>query len=206
MDNRGNDNPTAVTKVSVAKKVRSQPMMSFTAVTSHQAMAAAFVNEIVRMAQSLIPDRELTAEDLLSIFQRALNNDERSITMVSGRHLRSRISEQVSRARRYQEPFSIVVLKMDEVDDQEDYEAVVDTLRERMRQTDMIFLFKQRIVVLLPHTAEAAGAVLEERIETLIKNCLSNRPPVETARITFPNPKFDKGMEILDWTENQLRS
>ena len=182
-------------------------MMSFTAVTSHQAMASAFVNEMLRTAQLLIPDRDLTAEDLLSILQRALFDDkDRTITMVSGRHLRSRISEQVSRARRYKEPFSLVVLKMEAEMDKEDYEAVVDTLRERMRQTDMIFLFKHRIVLLLPHTERDACKMLEERIQTLIKNCLSEHPPVATARMTFPNPEFEKGMEVLDWAENQLRS
>ena len=206
MDNRGNDSSTAVTKISTTKKAPTQPMMSFTAVTSHQAMAAAFVNEMLRTVQVLIPDRDLTAEDLLSILQRALFDDkERSITMVSGRHLRSRISEQVSRARRYHEPFSLVVLKMDAEMSKEDYDAVVDTLRERMRQTDMIFLFKHRIVLLLPHTEHEACLLLEDRIQTLIRNCLSDHPPVETARMTFPNPEFEKGMEVLDWAENQLR-
>ena len=181
--------------------------MSFTAVTSHQAMAAAFVNEILRAAQVLIPDRDLTAEDLMSIFQRAIYDDkERTITMVSGRHLRSRISEQVSRARRYHEPFSLVVLKMEVEMSKEDYEAVVDTLRERMRQTDLIFLFKHRIVLLLPHTERDACHILEERIQSLIKNCLSDHPPVDTARMTFPNADIDKGMDVLDWAENQLRS
>ena len=206
MDNRGNDNSTAVTKISADKKARSQPMMSFTAVTSHQAMAAAFVNELLRSAQQLIPDRELTAEDMLSILQRALYDDkDRSVTMVSGRHLRSRISDQVSRAKRYNEPFSLVALKLPEAVDTEDYDAVVDTLRERMRQTDLIFLFKHRIVLLLPHTEKEACQVLQDRIQQLLKGCLHNMPPVETNCLTFPDSELHKGMEVLDWAENQLR-
>lgn len=206
MDNRGNENSTAVTKIEASKKVPTQPLMSFTAVTSHQAMASAFVSELLRSAQNLIPDRTLSAEDVMSIFQRALYDDkERSITMVSGRHLRSRISEQISRAKRYNEPFSLVALNLDNIIDPQDYDAIVDTLRERMRQTDLIFLFKYRIVLLLPHTEKPASRMLEERIRVLLKDCLINLPPVETASMTYPDPEIEKGMDVLDWAENQLR-
>ncbi len=207
MDNRGNDNSTAVTKISVTKKASAQPLMSYTAVTSHQAMAAAFVSEVLRSAQQLIPDRELTAEDVFSIFQRALFDDrERSITLVSGRHLRSRISEQISRAKRYNEPFSMVALNLDHVTAPEDYDSIVDTLRERMRQTDLIFLFKHRIVLLLPHTEKASCQILEGRIHQLLKSCLQDLPEVETSCMTYPDSGIEKGMEVLDWAENQLRS
>ncbi len=206
-DSKTNDIPTAVTKLSASRREPISPMMSFTAVTSHRAMAAAFVNELLRSAQAMIPDRELHPEDLLSILQRALNDEkEHNITMVSGRHLRSRISEQVSRARRYSEPFSLIALNLDNVTDSDDYEAVVDTLRERMRQTDLIFLFRSRIVLLLPHTEKDACHMLEERIHNLLTTGLSHLPRITLSNTTFPSPEYERGLDILDWAENQLRS
>jgi hypothetical protein len=205
-DNKTNDTPTAVTKIAGSHRPPSIPLMSFTAVTSHQAMASAFVNELLRAAQTIIPDRELHAEDLVSILQRALYDEkDHNITLVSGRHLRSRISEQVSRAKRYNEPFSLIALNLDSIVDHLDYEAVVDTLRERMRQTDLIFLFRSRIVLLLPHTEKAACRMLEERIQTLLKTGLAQVPKITLSNMTFPNPELERGMDVLDWAENQLR-
>ena len=126
--------------------------------------------------------------------------------MVSGRHLRARISEQVSRAKRYGEPFSLLVLDLDKIETVDDYDAIVDTLRERMRQTDLIFLFKHRIVLMLPHTSAAPCQVLLERIQMLLKECIVNLPDLPISKLTYPNDAMTKSMEVLDWAENKLRS
>ena len=204
----GTESTTAVvTKVSAMRKPADHPLMSFTAVVSHQTMAEAFLNEMLRVAQKLIPDHTLTGEELLSIIQRALyDQGGRSITMVNGRHLRARISEQVSRASRYNEYFSLIVLNLDEIQSADDYEAIVDTLRERMRKTDLIFLFKHRIVLLLPHTGSEPCEVLKERIQSLIAEGMASPPDVPINTLTFPNETMAKSMQVLDWTENMLRS
>jgi hypothetical protein len=98
------------------------------------------------------------------------------------------------------------VLNLDSVEDIEDYEAVVDTLRERMRQTDLIFLFKHRIVLLLPHTAASACQVLLDRIQALLKKAIDGLPDLPFNRLTFPNDTMVESMEVLDWAENKLRS
>lgn len=181
--------------------------MSFTAVTTHQAMAEAFVNELARIAQEMIPDRDITPEDLFTIMQVALSDRvENSVTMVGGRHLRARISEQVSRARRYKEIFSLIVLNLDDVGDPEDYEAIVDTLRERMRHTDLLFLFKVRIVIMLPHTDESACSMLVNRIRTLIESCMDRMPTISMSHLTYPHPELIKTSQVLDWAESQLRT
>jgi hypothetical protein len=201
------DRPTSVTKVTSTKKDNEVPLMSFTAVTSHQAMAEAFVTELARAASEIIPDRVMTAEDIVKVCQVALEDKpDRSITMVGGRHLRARISEQVSRANRYKEPFSLIILNLTNISEREDYDSIVDTLRERMRQTDLMFLFKHRIVLLLPHTEKAACRQLVDRITTLIKSCLVNVPQISSTTLTFPHRELTKTADLLDWTENQLRS
>lgn len=207
MNNQGDERQTSVTRVTNSKKSDEHPLMSFTAVMSHQAMAEAFINELVRVAQRIIPDRDISPQDLVSILQVAMaDRVEPSITMVGGRHLRARISEQVSRARRYNEPFSLLVLHLDNVTSSDDYEAIVDTLRERMRQTDFLFLFKVRIVILLPHADEVACSTLVGRIKNLVENCLANRLTLQMSHLTYPHSDLVKASDVLDWTENQLRT
>jgi hypothetical protein len=59
---------------------------------------------------------------------------------------------------------------------------------------------------LLPHTEKEACQILEDRIHTLLEASMVNMPIVETAKMTFPDSEIEKGMEVLDWAENQLRS
>ena len=205
MNSKGSDQPTAVTKISSSQKSDSHPLMSFTAVMTHQAMAEAFINELTRVAQKIIPDRDVTPHDIFNICQLALNDKiENSVTMVGGRHLRARITEQVSRARRYKEPFSLIAMNLDNISTPEDYESIVDTLRERMRHTDLLFLFKVRIVILLPHTEENSCSLLVGRIRTLIEQCLDKIPKIDMHYLTYPHPDMVKTSQILDWAENQL--
>jgi hypothetical protein len=97
--NEREDNTTAVTKVLRNRHSSDHPIMSFTAVISHQAMAEAFVKELLKTARELVPDHNISAEELLSIMQCALNeHDNHSITMVSGRHLRARVSDTTNRS------------------------------------------------------------------------------------------------------------
>ncbi len=199
------DLPTAVTKISNKKRNSDHPTMSFTAVTSHKAMAEAFVEQLTRAAAKIIPDRPVTAEDIVKVCQLALQDKpDQSITMVGGRHLRARVSDQVSRAKRYNEPFSLVILDLSNLTQKEEYDSVVDTLRERMRQTDLLFLFKYRIALLLPHTEESACKMLVNRIQSLIGSV--NIPSVNAATLTYPHAEITRTSEVLDWAENALRS
>jgi hypothetical protein len=75
-----------------------------------------------------------------------------------------------------------------------------------MRQTDFLFLFKVRIVILLPHTNEKACGNLIGRIRTLLDNCLANMPQLQMTQLTFPHHDFVKASQVLDWAENQLRT
>ncbi len=182
------------------------PMMSYTAVTSHQTMAEAFMKEVVRLGQRMLPDHDLNIEDVLSICHLALKRKERGVVMLEGRHLRGRIGEQVSRADRYKEPFSLLVLNLDGLNDMITYDSVVDTLCERMRKTDLMFLFKYRIVLILPHTENKACEILSHRIQHLLEETVVSKPLPEFARLTYPDENILKTSQVLDWTEDQLRS
>ncbi len=210
MSDESSSHPTAVTRAKKDRDSSEPPMMSYTAVTSHQTMAEAFLRELVRMGQQMLPDHNLSVEDLCSICHLALDRKERGVVILEGRHLRGRISEQISRADRYKEPFSLLVLKLDTADSLSMYDSIVDTLCERLRQTDLMFLFKYRIVLILPHTKTGACQKLFSRIESLLTATVPPKIQVEFSNLTYPNidPNAEgiKGSHVLDWTEDQIRT
>lgn len=202
----GNDGSTVVTRVSANKDSGVQPLMSYTAVTTHREMAEAFVRELIRMGQQIMPDHDLTVEDLISICHIALDNKkDTGVVMLEGRHLRGRIGEQLSRGDRYKEPFSLMVLKLSEGSTKPEYEAVVDTLCERMRKTDLMFLFKSRVVLILPHTIKENCGMLAGRIAHLLKEAVNTGIDVEIEHLTYPDPDLPSKSSVLDWAEDQLR-
>jgi len=182
------------------------PMMSYTAVSSHPAMAEAFVNQIIRLANQMVSDHELTALELMKICQFSLSRRESSRSVEQGRHLRRRIKEQISRADRYREPFSMIAFRLDNVGPQSEYDSIVDTIFERVRQTDLIFLFKTRVLLILPHTVKESRDVLRKRIYQLLETTLAEHAVIEYDEMTYPDPRFKKGTEVLDWSEDQLRT
>jgi hypothetical protein len=197
---------TVVTKITADKDSKVQPAMSFTAVTSHKEMADAFVREILRLAQRIIPDHELSIEDLMAICHMALDRREAGIVMMEGRHLRGRVAEQISRADRYDEPFSLMVLRLEELPDKAAYESVVETLCERMRKTDLMFMFKHRIVLILPHTPRKPRRMLEERIKCLLEAAFNEVRNMDIHGLTYPDPSLKNKSSVLDWVEDHLRS
>lgn len=198
---------TVVTKVTKDQEPGEHPIMSFTAVTTHRTMAEAFVRELLSTGQRIMQDHELTVEDLVSICHVALDKRDEGMVMLEGRHLRARVSEQVSRAKRYQEEFSLMSVRFGEVPEENAYDAMLDTLAERMRNTDMLFMFKSRMVIMLPHTPKEPCEMLSDRVRGLIDAAFANNaPPIEINWMTFPDPEIEKGSEVLDWCEDQLRT
>jgi hypothetical protein len=197
---------TKVTKVKDAKDGYEPPLMSYTAVTSHQAMAEAFMSELIRIGNRIMPDHSLTVTDLFTICHVALDKVEKGVVMLEGRHLRARIGEQISRADRYKEPFSLLILKFDESVNTTAYDALVDTLCERMRKTDLMFLFKSRVVLLLPHTIAPACLSLSKRIRELLSNSSTIDSEIDFAMLTYPSPKIRRATQVLDWAEDHLRT
>ncbi|NLN62999.1 MAG: hypothetical protein GX146_08985 [Myxococcales bacterium] len=205
MSDTPQQNSTVITRVSSPRVPEGHATMSYTAVTTHPEMAHAFANQLLYLAGQLIPDKRLTLEDLIAICRIALPQAEHPLQILEGRHLRGRISEQLSRARRYGEPFSILVLKWDTTPSRDLHESVIDTLCERMRQTDIIFTFKRRLILMLPHTEEQASILLLTRIRNLLAAIQPPNALSAIERLSFPCPSITKASQVLDWAEEQLR-
>ncbi len=205
MSNDTSGHTTKVTRYTENRDSGEVAMMSYTAVTTHQSMAESFVRELLRLSQKIIPDHDLTIEDLYSVCHIALDRKDRGAVMLEGRHLRGRIGEQFCRTERYKEAFSILVIKLEDEITSSSYDAVIDTLCERMRRTDLMFLFKYRIVLILPHTIRDACETLCVRIKELLVSAIVPTPRIDTAHLTCPNPKAQSASDVMDWAEDQLR-
>jgi len=198
---------TLVTRVSKKDDSTGEhPLMSFTAVTTHKSMAEAFVRELIAVGQRMMPDHDLSIPDLATICHVAIDKGDAGITMLEGRHLRGRVGEQISRANRYNETFSLIALKFSERPDPAAYDSVVDTLCERMRKSDLMFLFKTRLILVLPHTPKEACQMLKGRIKGLLEAAYTPPPTVDMAGLTYPDPEVEKSNQVLDWCEDQLRT
>lgn len=197
---------TAVIRTRSEDVTPDLPLMNYTAVCSHPAMAEAFVERIIKVANNMMSNHELTAYDLMKICQVCISRQEQGVSVEEGRNLRRRIREQINRADRYGEPFSMLVLRLDDISLESSYETVVDSICERVRQTDFLFLFKTRIVLMLPHTVKESREILKHRITQLLETSLAQESGVRFEQMTYPDPQFKKGSDVLDWSEDQLRT
>ncbi len=198
-------NETGVTQIVGSKDSQVAPLMNYTAITTHGEMASAFVNHIIHYSRRIIPDHKITIEDLITICHAALEKDQQGVTLLEGKFLRGRISEQLARARRYNEIFSLIVLKLRSGVNDASYEAIIDALRERMRRSDMVFTFRNRIFLMLPHTDLTATVRLIERLRGLVQLSFEESPLEEVNHLAFPSPDITKSSQVLDWAEDQLR-
>jgi hypothetical protein len=177
--------------------------MSYTAITSNREMAGSFSRYLLAAANKMSP-REWSVQDLADVLTFVLEGGDSPVQFIEGRYLRKRIREQIARAERYKEPFSIMVLALSQGAMMESYEGLVDLLSERLRRSDMVFLYKHRVAVLLPHTPLDVMERLEERIAKLARATLGLRD-IEFMVASYPAEQFGTPEEVLDWVEDQLR-
>jgi hypothetical protein len=195
----------ATTTINQTTESGEHPIMNYTAVTTHQSMAEAFLDELIHLSQKIMPNHKLTIMDLFSICKVALEQRAPGVIILEGRHIRERINEQLSRADRYDEVFSVLVIRLKGPDNSNDYESIVDALCERMRKTDLMFLFKARVVLILPHTDKEACSKLNDRILGLLSEAINPHINVVFNALTYPDVDIPNDTYVLDWVEDQLR-
>jgi len=184
-------------------QVLELPEMSYTAVTSNREMAGNFSRYLLAAAAKMV-SRDWSVQDLADVLTYVLEGGETPVMFIEGRYLRKRIREQVARADRYGEPFSIMVLSLEGAVEGEGYESLVDLLTERLRRSDMVFLYRHRVAILLPHTPADVLARLEDRISKLAGATLGLRN-ITFIEASYPDERFTSPEQVLDWAEDRLR-
>lgn len=181
------------------------PLMSFTAVTTDREMAMSFVRQLLQAASKMIPGREWSAQDLRDILLFVLEGGVDPVPMLEGRYLRKRLKEQLARAERYNEPFSVMFVSVGNDADPIQHQGLVDLLMERLRRTDMVFAYRRRLGIILPHTNEKAAEGLIARLRKLAAATIPPEVSVDIVVETYPSDRFAHPSEVLDWAEDQLR-
>ncbi|MDI7268059.1 MAG: hypothetical protein QME96_08700 [Myxococcota bacterium] len=188
-----------------SQQMLTLPLMSYTAITSDREMAGAFVRLLVAAAGKMVPNRQWSATDVRDVIAFALEGGVDPVPLLEGRYLRKRLKEQIARAERYQEPFSLMVVSLPDSADQSHTQALVDLLLERLRRSDMVFVYRRRVAIILPHTPEKAAEGLVARIGALAGATLGVEMPIEFIARTYPHQSFRGPSEVLDWAEDALR-
>jgi hypothetical protein len=82
---------------------------------------------------------------------------------------------------------------------------MIDSLKERLRTSDVIFMFKNTIIMVLPHTDSDATVLLLTRLKHIISMAFTNSPVLSENSLSFPCPEITRSSQVYDWAENQLR-
>jgi GGDEF domain-containing protein len=188
-----------------SQQVLVLPLMSYTAVSSDREMASAFVRQLLHAAGKMIPTREWSTQDLRDILTFVLEGGVEPVPMLEGRYLRKRLKEQLARAERYQESFSLMFIGLSENADSIHHQSLVDLLMERLRRSDMLFLYRRKVAIILPHTNDKAAEGLIARIRSLAAATIPPEIQMEVLNRTYPGPDFAHAGDVLDWAEDQLR-
>lgn len=185
------------------EQVLEFPEMSYTAITGNREMAGSFSRYLLAAAAKMVP-RQWSVQDLSDVLNFVLEGGDTPVQFIEGRYLRKRIREQIARAERYKEPFALMVLALSDGTDADGNEGLVDLLTERLRRSDMVFLYRHRVAILLPHTPFGVLTKLETRIAKLAGATLGLKE-IEFSMAAYPGEMFESPERVLDWVEDQLR-
>jgi hypothetical protein len=167
-------------------------------------LAQRFVRRLAEAAREISPGRAWSIEDLRDVCEAAVRGPRvEGVGVFEGRYLRKRLREQCALAERYGDPFSVVVLTFAEIPDGVTYESALDAVIERLRRSDMVFVYKRRLVLVLPRVRSGALAPLVGRVVALVGD--STGLGVATATLSYPDPAVSETQAVLDWIEDRLR-
>ncbi|HJL14820.1 MAG TPA: hypothetical protein RMH99_04140 [Sandaracinaceae bacterium LLY-WYZ-13_1] len=170
-------------------------------------LAQRFAKQVTDLAQDVIPGRRWSIEDLRDILDAAIRGRRREgVRIVEGRYFRKRVREQCAMADRYGDPFAVVVISLEHEPHEGVYQSVLDAVVERLRKTDMVFLYRRRFALVLPRMrAESLGPLID-RVRELIDVGAGEAVIEDIESLVYPHPERPDTQAVLDWAEDQLRT
>lgn len=169
-------------------------------------LAQRFAKLVVERASETLPGR-WSIEDLRDILDAAIRGRRREgVRIVEGRYFRKRVREQCALADRYGDPFAVVVISLTTEPQAGVYQSVLDAVVERLRSTDMVFLYKRRYALVLPRMREESLAPLIDRVRQLIAVGAGENVVEDIQSLVYPDEDHPDTQAVLDWAEDQLRT
>lgn len=165
-------------------------------------VARRFARRLALLAQEYAPRHLWTPEDLRAVLEVAAHGAAQTTAQVlEGRYLRKRIRSEVRVSAERSEPLSLLVLCLAAPLADIPQSDLAIAVSSCLRAQDFLFLYKKRVVVLLPRL----GAELRDRVEENIWKALADAPGhvtnIKTCTFLPGVPKE----EVLAWAEDQLR-
>ena len=169
-------------------------------------LAQRFARLLVKAAREVAPGRDWTPEDLRDVLEVAVHGTgQESARVLEGRYFRKRLREQVNLADRYGDSFAVVVISMVKDVQEGVYSSVLDAVTERLRRTDMVFLYRRRFALVLPRMRPAALAPLIDRVRELVSYGAGDGVLERIDSLCYPNDEVTESSDVLDWAEDRLR-
>lgn len=170
-------------------------------------LAQRIARQLVDLAEEVIPGRRWSVEDVRDILDAAVRGRrDQGVRIVEGRYFRKRVREQCALSERYGDPFAVVVISLRPEPQHGAYQSVLDAVVERLRRTDMVFLYKRRFALVLPRIRTESLAPLIARVNELIRVGAGEDVIEQIDSLVFPDEKHTDTQSVLDWAEDQLRT
>lgn len=170
-------------------------------------LAQRIAKQVVDVAEAVMPGRNWSVEDLRDIFDAAVRGGrEQAVRVVEGRYFRKRVREQCALSDRYKDPFAVVVIALSPEPEDGRYQHVLDAVVEKLRRTDMVFLYRRRFALVLPRMQPSSMKTLIDRVQELISSGAGAGTIEGIAALSYPDPAYPDTQSVLDWAEDQLRT
>jgi hypothetical protein len=187
------------------KTQRLQPVFDYEGVSQDRQSAERFLRRLIDAATLLVPDREWSPEDLREVIEFASSGATQSVPVLSARQYRKRLKEETARSDRYKQTFSTMIVRMTGGSPDDDHATVLDALIERLRKTDMVFLYKRHVAILLPHTGQPVLQTLVDRIRALIAAVSATElEQILIEATSYPSREFESADALLKWVDARL--
>jgi hypothetical protein len=177
------------------------------AICEDSLLAQRVARQLADVANEIFTGRRFSVEDLRDIFEAAVRGRRAtSVRIVEGRYFRKRVREQCALADRYRDPFAIVVIALSPEPRDGAYQAVLDAIVERLRSTDMVFLYKRRFALVLPRMRQQALSPLVDRVRDLLRAGVGDDVVEGIHSLVYPDAAYPETQSVLVWAEDQLRT
>ena len=170
-------------------------------------LADRFARRLADLANDMIGGKRWSIEDLRDIFDAAVRGRRsEGVRILEGRYFRKRVREQCAMADRYGDPFALLVISLPPEPSKGVYQSVLDAVVERLRRTDMVFLYKRRFALVLPRMRSESLGPLLQRVQELISVGVGAEAVEQIESLVYPAEKHADTQAVLDWAEDQLRA
>lgn len=175
------------------------------AICANPALARRLARRLAEAAREIAPGREWSVEDLRDLMEAAVMGKAEEARVLEGRQFRKRLRDQCSLAERYGDKFACVIVALAAEREPGTYASVLDAVVERLRQTDMVFVYKRRFAMILPRMRPEAVGPLVERVRRLVAVGAGWDAVDGIHTLLFPDAAIAEPQEVLDWAEDHLR-